>query len=117
MRVTASNAAAFLGLKSSMTQKDMAASGFKVYPSEKRTSWASESRLCWQHSMDACLRARSRRCYKGKVAMAIGTERESDVLLSYAQHMDTFMYVPAPSLQMTPCFGHYPSHRKFLKYV
>ena len=89
--VTASNAAAFLGLKSSMTQKDMAASGFKVYPKreENELGFRVAALLAAQHGRLPA--AEKPTTLHGKVAMAMGTEKESDVLLSYAQHMDTFM--------------------------
>ena len=86
MSVTASNAAAFLGLKTSMTQKDMAASGFKVYPKREENVVAL---LAAPHGRLPA--AEKPTTLHGRVAMAMGTEKESDVLLSYAHHMDTFM--------------------------
>ena len=89
--VTASNAAAFLGLKSSQTQKTMAASGFKVYPRREENELGFRVRvlLAAQHGRQPP--AGKPPTPHRRVAMAMGIEKESDVLLSYAHHMDTFM--------------------------
>lgn len=89
--MTASNPAAFLGLKSSATLKNMAASGFKVYP--RRDDNESGPRLMLllaaQHGRQPP--AEKPPTVYEKIAMAMGTEKESDVMLSYTQHMDTSM--------------------------
>lgn len=89
--MTASTAAAFLGLKSSLTLKGMAASGFKVYPrrEENELGFRVAVMLAAQHGRQPL--AEKPPTPHGRVAMAMGIEKESDVLLSYAHHMDTIM--------------------------
>ena len=89
--VTASTAAACLGLKSSVTLKDMAASGFKVYPrrEDNELGFRVAIMLAAKHGRQPPAEAPPKPF--SKIAMAMGIEKEPDVLLSYVQHMDTIM--------------------------
>lgn len=89
--VTASNAAAFLGLKGAAPLRDIADSGFKVYPKreDNELGFRVKVLLAAQHGRQPP--AEKPPTLFTRIAMAMGTEKESDVMLSYTEHMDDSM--------------------------
>lgn len=82
--VTASNAALFLGLLEPKTSKQLASCGIRLYATDGHARLLRA--LAEMSSAERC--AAPDRGAFATCAMAMGTIKEDDVILTYVQHMD-----------------------------
>jgi hypothetical protein len=83
--VTASSAALLLGMLEPKTSKQLAAHGLRLYSSDGHSRLLQA--LAHMHRTEQPTRASGRGVFAA-CAMEMGTIKESDVMLTYLQHMD-----------------------------